>query len=107
MLLTIYFVLDIVELNCSTDTRNVSSTMLDVPGNVSSLSISIDEGNINVYNIIFLFINWNILFLGKNQMALLHPTNKCKRILQKINIQRASQLTPRKALFFNAVKMYK
>lgn len=106
LLLTTYYVLDIIELN-STDIMNVSSTVLDVPENTSSMSINIDEGSINVYNIIFLFINENILFLGENQMALLHPRRKGKGILQKINIQRVSQLTPRKALLFNTVKMYK
>jgi len=76
------------------------------PENTSSMNISIEEGNINLYNIIFLFINRNILFLGvnENQMALLQPKqlfseNKSKVILKKINIQRTSQLTPRKAFY--------
>jgi len=53
--------------------------MLVEPEDTSPMNISIEEGNINLYNIIFIFINRNILFLGvnENQMALLQPKQLC------------------------------
>jgi len=67
LLLTTYFVLGIIELDHSLDEINSSRNVLVKLENTSSINISIEEGNINLYNIIFLFINRNILFLGVNE----------------------------------------